>query len=113
MSMKIRFFKDHALLFFIILIFVSCDHSKSPDLPDIIFIMADDVGYGDVSCYNPESNILTPNIDKLAQEGMRFTDAHSPNAVCTPTRYGVLRGKYCWRTWLKRSVVGGLHSPAD
>ena len=60
--------------------------------PNIVFIMADDMGYGDVGCYNPDSKIPTPNMDKLAQEGIRFTDAHSPSAVCTPTRYGVLTG---------------------
>lgn len=73
--------------------------------------MADDMGYGDVSCYNPNSRIQTPNIDKLAAEGMRFTDAHSPSAVCTPTRYGVLAGRYCWRSRLKRGVFGGFDRP--
>ncbi len=53
---------------------------------NIVFIMADDMGYGDVGCYNPETKIPTPNMDQLAEEGIRFTDAHSPSAVCTPTR---------------------------
>jgi len=79
--------------------------------PNIIFIMADDMGYGDVSCYNPASKIPTPNMDRLAKEGVRFTDAHSPSAVCTPTRYGVLTGRYCWRTRLKRGVFGGFNRP--
>ena len=79
--------------------------------PNIVFIMADDMGYGDVGCYNSESKIPTPNIDKLAKQGIRFTDAHSPSAVCTPTRYGVLTGRYCWRTWLKSGVVGGYTNP--
>jgi arylsulfatase A-like enzyme len=79
--------------------------------PNIIFIMADDLGYGDVSCYNPNFRIRTPNIDKLAAEGIRFTDAHSPSAVCTPTRYGVLTGRYCWRSRLKRGVFGGFNRP--
>jgi len=79
--------------------------------PNIVFIMADDMGYGDVGCYNPESKIPTPNIDRLAKQGVRFTDAHSPSAVCTPTRYGVLTGRYCWRTWLKSGVVGGYTNP--
>ena len=79
--------------------------------PNIIFIMADDMGYGDVGCYNPESKIPTPNIDKLATEGVRFTDAHTPSAVCTPTRYGVLTGRYCWRSRLKRGVFGGFNRP--
>jgi arylsulfatase A len=65
--------------------------------PNIVFIMADDMGYGDPSCYNPDSKIPTPNIDRLAVEGMRFTDAHSPGAVCVPTRYGLLTGRYPFR----------------
>jgi len=80
-------------------------------LPNIVFVMADDMGIGDVGCYNPDSKIPTPNMDRLAAQGIRFTDAHSPSAVCTPTRYGVLTGRYCWRTWLKRNVVGGYTNP--
>ncbi len=79
--------------------------------PNIIFIMADDMGYGDLGCYNRDSKIPTPNMDRLAKEGIRFTDAHSPSAVCTPTRYGVLTGRYCWRTRLKRGVLNG-YSPS-
>ncbi|MFQ6131951.1 MAG: arylsulfatase [Armatimonadota bacterium] len=79
--------------------------------PNIVYILADDMGYGDVGCYNPESRIPTPHMDRLATEGVRFTDAHSPSAVCTPTRYGILTGRYCWRTWLTRGVVGGYTSP--
>ena len=79
--------------------------------PNIVFIMADDMGYGDLGCYNKKSKIPTPNMDWLAAEGMRFTDAHSPSAVCTPTRYGVLTGRYCWRSRLKRGVLNG-YSPA-
>jgi len=75
--------------------------------PNIVFIMADDMGYGDVSCYNPDSLIPTPNMDRLAKQGVRFTDAHSPSAICTPTRYGVLTGRYCWRTRLKKGVIIG------
>jgi len=79
--------------------------------PNIIFIMADDLGFGDVSCYNPDSVIRTPNIDQLAAGGILFTDAHSPSAVCTPTRYSVLTGRYCWRSRLKRGVFGGYDKP--
>ncbi len=78
---------------------------------NIIFMMADDLGYGDPRCYNPESRIPTPHMDRLAAEGMRFTDAHTPSAVCTPTRYGVLTGRYAWRTHLKKGVLWG-NSPA-
>lgn len=76
-------------------------------LPNIVFILADDMGYGDVSCYNSESKIATPAIDKIAAEGIRFTDAHSPAALCTPTRYGFLTGRYCWKTRLKQWVILG------
>jgi arylsulfatase A-like enzyme len=68
---------------------------RAETLPNIVLIMADDLGYGDIVSYNPESKIPTPTIDSLAQEGIRFTDAHSPSAVCTPTRYGLLTGRYC------------------
>ncbi|MDG1301061.1 MAG: sulfatase-like hydrolase/transferase, partial [Opitutae bacterium] len=66
--------------------------------PNIVYILADDMGYGDVSVLNPESKIQTPNIDRLANEGMTFSDAHAGSSVCTPTRYGILTGRYCWRT---------------
>jgi arylsulfatase A-like enzyme len=79
--------------------------------PNIVYILADDLGYGDVSCYNDQSKIKTPHVDRLAAEGMRFTDAHTPSAVCTPTRYGILTGRYCWRTRLKYRVLDGLDPP--
>lgn len=73
--------------------------------PNIVVILADDLGYGDVSAYNPESKIATPNIDRLAKEGVRFVDAHTPCGVCSPTRYGLLTGRYPWRTELKTQVL--------
>ncbi len=76
-------------------------------LPNIVYILADDLGYGDVSVYNPDGKIRTPNIDKLAAEGMRFTDAHSPSSVCTPTRYALLTGRYPWRSRLPVGVLRG------
>jgi arylsulfatase A-like enzyme len=75
--------------------------------PHIIYILADDLGYGDVSCFNKESKIHTPHLDQLAKEGMVFTDAHSGSAVCTPTRYGILTGRYSWRSRLKEGVLFG------
>jgi len=84
---------------------------KAQGKPNIVFILADDMGYGDVRAYNSESKIPTPAIDRLAAEGMRFTDGHSPSAVCTPTRYATLTGRYCWRTRLKRGVLGGYSKP--
>lgn len=75
--------------------------------PNIIFLMADDMGYGDPGSFNPDSKIPTPFMDELAAQGMRFTDAHSGSAVCTPTRYGVVTGRYAWRTRLKQGVLSG------
>jgi arylsulfatase A-like enzyme len=79
--------------------------SDSRGKPNIVYILADDLGYGDVRRLNPEGKIPTPNIDRLASEGMLFTDAHSGSAVCTPTRYGLLTGRYCWRSPLQRGVL--------
>jgi arylsulfatase A len=73
--------------------------------PNIVFILADDLGYGDLGCYNKDSKIPTPHLDQLAKEGMRFTDAHAPSSVCTPTRYAILTGRYCWRSRLKSNVL--------
>jgi len=75
--------------------------------PNIIVILADDLGYGDIHAFNPDSKIPTPNIDALASGGMKFTDAHTPSAVCTPTRYGFLTGRYNWRSRLKSGVLTG------
>ncbi len=76
--------------------------------PNVVYILADDLGYGDVRALNPQGKIPTPHIDRLAAEGMVFTDAHSGSAVCTPTRYGILTGRYCWRSRLQSGVLGGL-----
>ncbi len=80
--------------------------------PNIVFILADDMGYGDVQCLNPQrGKIKTPHLDKLASQGMSFTDAHSGSSVCTPTRYGLLTGRYAWRTRLQRGVLDGTDDP--
>src|SRR5438874_3049434 len=81
--------------------------AAAPRQPNIVVVLADDLGCGDLGCYNKASKIATPNLDRLATQGMRFTDAHSPSAVCTPTRYGLLTGRYCWRTRLKQGVLQG------
>jgi len=76
--------------------------------PNIVYILADDMGYGDVSVLNPgRGKIRTPHLDRLAGAGMIFTDAHSGSSVCTPTRYGLLTGRYAWRTRLQRGVLDG------
>jgi len=76
------------------------------DRPNIVVILADDLGYGDPACYG--GKIPTPHIDRLASQGMRFLDAHTSSAVCSPTRYGLLTGRYNWRSKLQRGVLGGL-----
>lgn len=74
--------------------------------PNILFILADDLGYGDVGCYNPEAKVPTPHLDRLAAEGMRFTDAHAPATVCSPSRYSVLTGRMAFRTGLQGVFTG-------
>lgn len=100
------------IVFFVILSIIAlsaCQSEKntSEQKPNIIFIMADDMGYGDVSCYNENSKIITPNIDNLAANGVMFTDAHTSSSVCTPTRYGIITGRYNWRSTLKMGVLSG------
>ncbi len=85
--------------------------AQAPRRPNIILVLADDLGYGDVGVQNPQSKIPTPHLDRLAAQGLRLTDAHSPSAVCTPTRYGILTGRYCWRTELKRGVLRPYDAP--
>lgn len=91
----------------------TCSNSEkvASERPNIIIIFADDMGYGDVGVYNPESRIPTPNIDRLAKQGIRFTDAHSADSVCTPSRYGLLTGRYCWRGELKTGVLFNWEPP--
>ena len=96
------------LAWFGVLLFQVASGAKSH--PNILFILADDLGYGDVSCYNPQSRIPTPNLDQLAKEGMLFTDAHSPSTVCTPTRYSVLTGRMAFRLNYK-GVFTGVGGP--
>ena len=77
--------------------------------PNIVYIICDDLGYGDIQCLNPENGkIKTPNADQLAKQGMIFRDAHSGSSVCTPTRYGIMTGRYAWRTKLQKGVVTGF-----
>lgn len=80
---------------------------KKNTLPNIVYILADDMGYGDVQVYNAEAKVLTPNINRLAQQGMMFTDAHTTSSVCTPSRYSILTGRYPWRSRLPVGVLRG------
>lgn len=82
-------------------------YQSSQEHPNIVIILADDLGYGDISSFNENAAFKTPNIDKLAEGGMKFTDAHTSSAVCTPTRYGLLTGRYNWRSPLKKFVLSG------
>ena len=81
--------------------------------PSIVFIMADDIGYGDLGCYGA-TKVRTPHCDRLAREGLRFTDAHAPSAVCTPTRYALMTGEYAWRkkgTGILPGIAGLIVEP--
>ncbi len=90
---------------------LGASRAAEPAKPNVVYVLADDLGYGDPGCYNPKSKIPTPHIDGLAKDGVRFTDAHSPSAVCTPTRYALLTGRYAWRTRLQRNVIGPFSPP--
>jgi arylsulfatase A len=84
--------------------------AAAAERPNIIYILCDDLGYGDVRALNPQGKIATPNMDRLAASGIAFTDCHSSSAVCSPTRYGILTGRYNWRSRLKKAVLQG-YSP--
>lgn len=98
-------------LFCAFICFGSLSVSLAQSLPNILFIYADDLGYGDVACYNPESKVATPNLDQLAKDGMLFTDAHSPSTVCTPSRYSVMTGRMAFRLNY-RGVFTGVQGPS-
>ena len=101
--------KTYPILAFIFYLWCACfSNITAQSKPNIIYILTDDLGYGDVSSFNTKSKINTPNIDKLAAEGMKFTDAHTSSSVCTPTRYGILTGRYNWRSRLKEGVLSGI-----
>ncbi|MCB9384762.1 MAG: arylsulfatase [Bryobacterales bacterium] len=95
-------------LAFLLLVFAAI---ASAQKPNIVFILADDMGFGDVQALNPRSTIPTPNLNRLSREGMTFVDAHTGSAVCTPTRYGLVTGRYSWRGSLKKGVLNGYGKP--
>lgn len=103
MGSKNKWLYNTAFLLILILI-CACQRNDDFEKPNIIFIMADDLGYGGLGSYGAKL-IQTPNCDRLAREGIMFTDAHSPSSVCSPTRYGVLTGEYAWRSWLRNWVL--------
>ena len=97
------------LIFGLFLAFATTQSAAETSKPNIVYIICDDLGYGEIHALSPKtSRIPTPGADQLATEGMVFTDAHSGSAVCTPTRYGIMTGRYSWRTWLQKGVVTGF-----
>jgi len=103
-------FLNRRIVFILLMSFVWCSHAQTKsEKPNIVFIVCDDLGYGEIQSLAPEtSKIKTPFTDQLTKEGMVFTDAHSGSAVCTPTRYGIMTGRYSWRTRLQSGVVQGF-----
>jgi arylsulfatase A-like enzyme len=93
-----------ALLFAPLAALQAADAPKTVGKPNILIVLVDDMGYGDPQCFNPQSKIATPNIDRLAQEGMRFTDAHAGGSICVPSRYSLLSGRMPYRNW---NTTGG------
>lgn len=85
--------------------------ASAAERPNVVIVFADDMGYGDPTVYNPRSRAATPNIDALAAKGMRFTDAHTASSVCTPSRYGLLTGRYPWRSRLPKGIVNSWGQP--
>ncbi len=116
MNLAIRFIRLHrsnrtvgaiALICAVFVVFEGIACAIAAEKPNIVVIYADDLGYGDVQCYNPErGKIPTPHIDRLARQGMRFTDGHSSSGVCSPSRYTLLTGRYHWRSRLQSGIVG-------
>lgn len=98
-----------ALLLTPIAVLPAADFRKPQAKPNIVILLVDDLGYGDPGCYNPKSKIATPNIDRLAHEGLRFSDAHAPGPLCHPSRYGLMTGRYPFRTditrWPKQPLI--------
>ena len=108
--------KSHLIILsFCIGVLLSCgstvNNNQTDSLPNIIYVLADDLGYGDLTAFNENGKIKTPHLDQMASEGMMFMDAHTSSSVCTPTRYGILTGRYNWRSRIKRGVLLG-DSPA-
>ncbi len=107
--------KKRFIAILLLVIGASCVHRDAVawERPNIIFILADDLGFGDVGCYNPTSNIPTPHLDKLAAGGMQFMDAHSPATVCSPTRLSLLTGRHSFRFKGGGKVFVGIGGPSQ
>lgn len=99
--------KSIIMFFFMLVLTIGASRfALAAEKPNIVLIYSDDQGYGDVSAMNPNAKFQTPHLDRLVKEEMTFTDGHCADTVCTPSRYGLLTGRYCWRTHLKRGVLG-------
>lgn len=107
--MKIQHMVQGLILMAFLMAFSQNSVREKSSLPNILVVLVDDMGYGDARCYNPGSKIHTPNIDQLAANGMRFTNAHAPGTTCVPSRYGLLTGRYPWRN--KRKTKIGVIEP--
>jgi arylsulfatase A len=90
--------------FTLLLLLAAASVTTAAPQPNILLILVDDMGWGDPRCFNPESKIATPHIDKLAAEGMKFTDAHAGASICVPSRYSLLTGRMPYRNWNRESV---------
>ena len=101
-------FTRHLVILTLFAGFLICP-SVAADRPNLVIIYADDLGYGDLNIQNPDSKIPTPNLDQLAREGMRFTDAHSSSGICSPSRFALLTGSYHWRR--QHGIVNSFGPP--
>lgn len=95
-----------------VLVLLVSGEVRSAERPNVVLIVADDLGYGDVGCYNEKAKVATPHLDRLAREGMRFTDAHSPATVCTPSRYSLMTGQMAFRVPNGGRVFDGVGGPS-
>ena len=93
------------------IVFMTIPISATARHPNVVLILADDFGVGDIQAHYPDNKIATPHLDRLVQQSISFTDAHSPSAVCSPTRYGLLTGRYAWRTRLQEWVIAAYEPP--
>lgn len=104
-NMQQFYYSLKKMILFVFLMLGTQVSQSQPKHPNIIIILTDDQGYGDVTALNPEAKFSTPNMDRIANEGVIFTDGHSSDAICTPSRYSLLTGRYSWRTSLKKGVL--------
>ena len=95
----------------LVIVLGGCSSKETQKRPNIVIILADDFGVGDIQAHYPENKITTPYLDKFSAQSMRFTNAHSGAACCTPTRYGLMTGRYAWRTSLQEWVIAAYEPP--